>query len=68
METIVIRYEKSNRAARKLIEALIASGNVTVAKKKKTGLQKALEEVRSGKTYPVINPENAVAEILSENV
>jgi hypothetical protein len=68
METLVIHYEKSNRAARKLVEAIIASGNVVVEKKRKTGLQKAIEELKSGKLYSVANPKNAVKEILDQNV
>jgi hypothetical protein len=68
METLTIHYEKSNRAARTLIQAIIASGNITVEIKRKTCLQKAIEEARVGKSHEIINPENAVAEILGNNV
>ena len=68
METLIIHYEKSNRAARTLIEAVKASGNVIVDKKRKTGLQIAIEDAKSGKTFPINNPTNAVAEILGKNV
>jgi len=52
-------YKKSNRAARALIEAVKASGYITIYKKRKTGLQKAIEEAKYGKTYVVNNPANA---------
>ncbi len=68
METLVIHYDKSNRAARKLVEAIIASENFKIDKKRKTGLQKAINDVKTGKTFPVMNSENAVSEILGENV
>ncbi|NDP19938.1 MAG: hypothetical protein GZ091_02480 [Paludibacter sp.] len=68
METLIIHYEKSNRAARKLIDAVIASGVIKVDKKKKTGLQLALDEANRGKTYSIQNPKNAVAEILGKDV
>jgi hypothetical protein len=68
METLIIRYEKSNRAARTLIEAVKASGYITIDKKRKTGLQKAIEEAKLGKTYVVNNPANALEEILGKNV
>jgi len=68
METLIIHYEKSNRAARKLIEAVIASGNITVEKKRITGLQKAIDNAKTGKTFAIMNPDNAVAEILGEDV
>ena len=61
-------YKKSNRAARALIEAVKASGYITIYKKRKTGLQKAIEEAKYGKTYVVNNPANALEEILGKNV
>jgi hypothetical protein len=68
METLIIHYEKTNRAARTLIEAVKASGCFTIDKKRKTGLQKAIDEAKNGKTYAISNPANAVDEILAENV
>jgi len=68
METLIIHYEKTNRAARTLIEAVKASGYFTIDKKRKTGLQKAIEEAKYGKTYAINNPANAVGEILGDNV
>jgi len=68
METLIIHYEKSNRAARTLIEAVKASGYITIDKKRKTGLQKAIEEAKFGKTYVINNPVNALEEILGKNV
>ena len=68
METLIIHYEKSNRAARTLIEAVKASGCITIDKKRKTGLQKAIEEAKKGKTYVIDNPGNALEEILDKNI
>lgn len=68
METLIIHYEKNNRAARTLIKAVKASGYFKIDKKRKTGLQKAIEEAKNGKTYAISNPANAVDEILAENV
>jgi hypothetical protein len=68
METLIIRYEKSNRSARTLIEAVKYSGYITIDKKRKTGLHKAIEDAKYGKTYPINNPANAIDEILGKNV
>ena len=53
-ETITFSFDNNNLIIKKLIEAMVAAG----AKKQKSGLEQAIEELNTGKTIKCENFED----------
>ncbi len=58
MATIVLKYDARNPKAKKTIEQVLASGLF----EKKTGLDEAIEDVKSGKVYSAKNAKDIIAQ------
>ncbi len=69
MERIVLNYEQDDTFAKKMIEALLASGAFSIGRKeKKTELQKSVEEAHKGKYFVAKNAKEAIRIILSDGM
>ena len=55
METITLEYDVCNKQAKQMIEIMLSLG---LAKRKKTGLEEALEDVACGRLTTVHTPKN----------
>ncbi len=66
METVVLQYEPDDTFAKKMIEALLASGAFSIERKKtKTELQKSVEEARKGDYFVAKDAKDAIRKCLS---
>ena len=66
MERIVLNYEPDNTFAKKMIEALLASGAFSIGRKeKKSELRKSIEEARKGKYFVAEDAKDAIRKCLS---
>jgi hypothetical protein len=66
MERIVLNYEPNDTFAKKMIEALLASGAFSVGgRERKTELQKSAEEARKGKYFVAKDAKDAIRQCLS---
>ncbi len=65
MDKIVLNYEPDDAFARKMIEALLASGAFTVARTgRKSELRKSVDEARAGKYFTAADAHDAIAKCL----
>jgi hypothetical protein len=65
MERIILNYEPDNAFAKKMIEALLASGVFSVVRKgRKSELQKSIDEARKGNYFVAKDAKEAIAECL----
>lgn len=58
MATIVLKYDARNPKARKTIETVLASGLF----ERKTGLDEAIEDVKSGKIYSAKSVKDLISQ------
>ncbi len=58
MATIVLKYDARNPKAKKTIERILASGLF----EKKTGLDEAIEDVKSGRIYSAKNAKDLITQ------
>jgi capsule polysaccharide modification protein KpsS len=66
MEKIVLNYEHNDTFAKKMIEALLASGAFSLERKtRKTELQKSIEEAHNGKYFVAGDAKDAILKCLS---
>jgi hypothetical protein len=65
MDKITLNYEPDDTFAKKMIEALLASGAFSVARGgRKSELRKSIDEAREGKYFTAANAREAIAECL----
>ncbi len=67
MTTLTIKFDEKNATAKKLVDAILASGCVESVKKvtsKKNELDKAIEDVKNGRVKTVLNVQNLCEELL----
>jgi hypothetical protein len=55
MTTITLEYNEHDKTAKQMIEIILSLG---LAKRKKNGLEKALDDVENGRLETVHTPEN----------
>ncbi len=66
MEKVVLQYEPDDTFAKKMIEAMLASGAFSLGqKRRKTELQKSVEEAREGKYFVAKDAKDAIRQCLS---
>ncbi len=60
MATIVLKYDARNPKAKKVIENILASGMF----EKKTGIDEAMDDVKTGKVYSAKNAKDLISQCL----
>ncbi len=66
MEKVVLQYEPDDTFAKKMIEALLASGAFSIVRKtKKSELRKSVDEARKGGYFVAKDGKEAISKCLS---
>ena len=68
MTTLTIKFDEKNATAKKLVDAILASGCVESVKEvthnKKNELDRAIDDVKNGRVKTVLNVKNLCEELL----
>ena len=66
METVTLTYNSDNTFAKKMLDAILASGAFSIERKaQKSELQKSIEETRKGKYFVAKNAKDAISKCLA---
>ncbi len=63
MATITLEYNERNKTAKQMIEIILSLG---LAKRKKTGLEEALEDVENGRVYSAKDAADLIRQCVPE--